>query len=96
MYAGAFLQCHGQCSSVVGCSKVAAHQDIEDPTIDATERWRRVGNIFVDVEGKMALLLHPSDDGLLQDADRQVKFAKATLKVASAVFICGLRLICRL
>eukprot|EP00959_Pyramimonas_sp_CCMP1952_P166635 3482782-Pyramimonas_sp.AAC.1 len=33
----------------------------------------------------MALLLHPSDDGLLQDADRQVKFAKATLKVASAV-----------
>eukprot|EP00959_Pyramimonas_sp_CCMP1952_P343332 7191700-Pyramimonas_sp.AAC.1 len=33
----------------------------------------------------MALLFHPADDGLLQDADRQVKFAKATLEVASAV-----------
>eukprot|EP00959_Pyramimonas_sp_CCMP1952_P109529 2290964-Pyramimonas_sp.AAC.1 len=52
MCAGAFLQCHGQCSSVAGCSKVAAHQDIEDPTIDATERWRRVGNVFADARGK--------------------------------------------
>eukprot|EP00959_Pyramimonas_sp_CCMP1952_P113963 2383126-Pyramimonas_sp.AAC.1 len=79
------LQCHGQCSLAAGCSKVAAHQDIEDPAIDATERWRRVGNNFADVGANMAFFLHPSDDGLLQDADRQVKFAKATLKVASAV-----------
>ena len=87
MYAGAFLQCHGQCSGVAACTKVAAHLDRDAPDIPPDERWRRRGNHHADVGAKMAVLLHPRDDGLLQDADRLVAHARATLRLAANLLV---------
>eukprot|EP00959_Pyramimonas_sp_CCMP1952_P321534 6728286-Pyramimonas_sp.AAC.1 len=83
MYSGAFLQCYGQVGVAASCSKVSAYLGIDAPGVAPSGRWRRLGNHHADVAGKRAVSLHPRDEGLLQDADRMVSFARATLKLAA-------------
>ena len=85
MYAGIFVQllARPERKRITAVSKVKAHLSLNEEGISEEEYARRFGNHVVDLGAKAALLAHPRDEGVLEEADILVKYAHATCKLAA-------------